>query len=258
LQEALILRTGNPSPLPATTVVVDLLKSLLSELEKSQPPLQYETVAVLPGIDVEAPSTMGLDVRASTRDVLLVRTGAGADLKVSNLQVQQFWPTPPLGTTLVQVPAPRGWASIDVTARGSTFRVVTTHLHVPPQVQLLQVTELLQSAASTNLPVILAGDFNANAANPADPTFATYQILLNAQFLDAWSQANPSAVGFTCCQAANLLNPASALDRRVDLVMFRGPFIASDVRVVGDQPIDLTPSGLWPSDHAGVVATLTH
>jgi endonuclease/exonuclease/phosphatase family metal-dependent hydrolase len=145
-----------------------------------------------------------------------------------------------------------------VTARGITFRVVTTHLHVPLQVQLLQVTELLQSAASTNLPVILAGDFNANAADAVDPSFATYQILLDAQFLDAWSQANPSTPGLTCCQAANLLNPESALDRRIDLVMFRGPFLASDVRVVGDQPIDRTPSGLWPSDHAGVVATLTH
>jgi hypothetical protein len=29
-----------------------------------------------------------------------------------------------------------------------------------------------------------------------------------------------------------------------------------DIRRVGDQPGDRTPSGLWPSDHAGVIATL--
>jgi hypothetical protein len=29
------------------------------------------------------------------------------------------------------------------------------------------------------------------------------------------------------------------------------------VNLIGDTPADFTPSGLWPSDHAGVVATLT-
>jgi hypothetical protein len=30
----------------------------------------------------------------------------------------------------------------------------------------------------------------------------------------------------------------------------------ASARVVGDQPGDRTPGGLWPSDHAGLVATL--
>jgi hypothetical protein len=33
--------------------------------------------------------------------------------------------------------------------------------------------------------------------------------------------------------------------------------IVEEVRVVGDRRGDRTPSGLWPSDHAGVVAVLT-
>jgi hypothetical protein len=52
-------------------------------------------------------------------------------------------------------------------------------------------------------------------------------------------------------------NAASLLDVRVDLVLVRGGLgIGSAVRV-GEDPDDRTPSGLWPSDHAGVVAGLT-
>ena len=42
----------------------------------------------------------------------------------------------------------------------------------------------------------------------------------------------------------------------LDLILFRGPFKVDDVDVVGEDPDDRTESGLWPSDHAGVVATL--
>ena len=31
----------------------------------------------------------------------------------------------------------------------------------------------------------------------------------------------------------------------------------TSVDVVGEEPADRTASGLWPSDHAGVIATLT-
>jgi len=47
------------------------------------------------------------------------------------------------------------------------------------------------------------------------------------------------------------------MSHRIDLVQFRGPFTVEDVQVVGASPADRVPLGLWPSDHAGVVATLT-
>jgi hypothetical protein len=53
-----------------------------------------------------------------------------------------------------------------------------------------------------------------------------------------------------------LLNPVSELDRRNDLVLYRGGFTVREAAVVGDHPDDRAPSGFWPSDHAGVVATL--
>ena len=36
----------------------------------------------------------------------------------------------------------------------------------------------------------------------------------------------------------------------------RGVRLADALRIVGDDPADMTASGLWPSDHAGVVAKL--
>jgi hypothetical protein len=53
-----------------------------------------------------------------------------------------------------------------------------------------------------------------------------------------------------------LLNPVSELDRRIDPVLYRGGFTVREAAVVGDQVENRTPSGFWPSDHAGVVATL--
>jgi hypothetical protein len=61
----------------------------------------------------------------------------------------------------------------------------------------------------------------------------------------------PSAQGYD----ENLGNSSSKLTVRYDLVFVKG-LSALDVKVVGDKTTDKTPSGLWPSDHAGVIATL--
>ena len=52
------------------------------------------------------------------------------------------------------------------------------------------------------------------------------------------------------------LAPIAALSLRIDLVLTRGAVSVQDIKVVGDRAIDRTSSGLWPSDHAGLVATL--
>ena len=85
---------------------------------------------------------------------------------------------------------------------------------------------------------------------------ATYASIIASGFADAWAMRNPSSPGFTCCQATNLLNPTSTLIERVDLVLTRGPFHVGRASLVGDDAADRLPSGLWPSDHAGVVVTL--
>jgi hypothetical protein len=46
------------------------------------------------------------------------------------------------------------------------------------------------------------------------------------------------------------------LTKRIELVLTKGGFNPVAVDVVGEESADRPASGLWPSDHAGVVATL--
>lgn len=95
-------------------------------------------------------------------------------------------------------------------------------------------------------------DFNSKGDGTGTPT---YSKIIDAGFIDAWN-IRGKGNGFTCCQAENLLNQVSLLDERLDLVLFRGDFKVKDIELVGNSQNDRTLSGLWPSDHAGVVATL--
>jgi exonuclease III len=79
--------------------------------------------------------------------------------------------------------------------------------------------------------------------------------MLRSGFVDAWKRANPRDPGYSCCGPADLHGPET-LTERIDLVLVRsrgrgimGPVTAE---LVGTAQ---TPEGLWPSDHAGVVAT---
>jgi endonuclease/exonuclease/phosphatase family metal-dependent hydrolase len=252
LQQASILRTGSGPP--ATTVTFDLVQTLIAELAKLG--RHYDVVAVVPGLDAEAPTTLGFDVRVTTRDVLIARTDLD-DVKLSNLQIRQYIAAPTAQTPLGPFTDTSGFGAIDVSLHGRKFRLVTTHLDVRPAISFFQALELVQTATATTLPVVLVCDCNATPDLPTDPTFPSYKLIKDAGFVDAFRIAHPSEPGFTFSQAENLLNPISSLTRRIDLVQFRGAFGIKDVHVVGADPADRTPSGLWPSDHAGVVATLT-
>jgi endonuclease/exonuclease/phosphatase family metal-dependent hydrolase len=187
-----------------------------------------------------------------------VRTDLDPDeLEVSNLQIEQFGVKLTVPTAIGPFTDPRGWAAIDVKARGSSFRFVTTHLDsVSPAIRIAQAGELLKTAANTSLPIVMAGDFNIAADTSLDPSFPAYQAMINAGFTDAWQSKRAPDPGFTAHQAENLRNPTSLLNHRIDLVLFRGGFGVADISLIGNQPADRTSSGLWPSDHAGVAATL--
>jgi endonuclease/exonuclease/phosphatase family metal-dependent hydrolase len=273
LQEATIVRTGPlqlPPPtdltkfLPATGVVSDGLKLLLLALDNLGE--HYSVVAIVPGFDVQIPippplsTPPGFDARLTTQIAILARS----DLKLSNREVQGFLVDRTYSTAggaVPPVPNPRGWASVDVEKNGSKFRFATTHLETQNPVQKPQARDLINGAGDTTLPVVFVGDFNVTAdiaaADPtcstADPTCPVYQKFIKANFVDAWP---PNRPGLTCCQAADLLNPASLLTHRLDLVLFRGAIEVLDIHRVGNTSSDRTPSGRWPSDHAGVVATL--
>ncbi len=111
---------------------------------------------------------------------------------------------------------------------------------------------MLNGTGSTHLPVVFIGDFNANADGIGTPT---YTKLIDAGFIDAWT-IKGKGNGFTCCQADDLLNNDSSLTERTDLIMFQGDFKIKNIGLVGNSQNDRTIPGLWPSDHAGIVATL--
>jgi hypothetical protein len=251
LQEASVLRTGTGGP--ATTVKSDLLQALVDALADLGQP--YRVVAIVPGFDAQAPSTLGFDVRLTTQDAILVRVEPDS-LTWSNLQIQQFGVIASGLSPAGPIMNPQGWAAIDVTYRGRSFRFATTHINVSPPIQLAQARELVRTAGATTLPVIFAGDFNATADSSLDPSFPTYQAVIDAGFADAWRIKRAPDPGFTCCQAPDVLNPTSLLNHRIDLILFRGGFGVADISLIGNTPADRTPDGLWPSDHAGVAATL--
>lgn len=262
LQEVSTYRTG-PFGGPATTVTYDALQSLLNELASRG--LHYAPVGVLTNIDAEAPAIgpSGLfDVRFTDHDVLLARTDLQiSEFKLENVQVQHFitnlsFPSPTLGL----VTTPRGWISVDAKLRGKQYRFVTTHLEfLSPAIQAAQAAELLNGPGNTDVPLIFAGDFNSDAESNNAAANPAYPILLSAGFVDTWKQLHPNDPGFTF--ALHGEDPFTAFatpNARIDLILSRNgrkgvtPF---SVDLIGNQLTDLTPSGLWPSDHAGLVAS---
>jgi endonuclease/exonuclease/phosphatase family metal-dependent hydrolase len=255
LQEAELYRTDVPpdgSATPAETVAYDFIQLLAGAL--AQRGLAYAPVATFTGTDVELPAGLPptLDVRFTDRVSLLARTDEkAADLKLSNPQSGTYPMALHLTTVAGPITAPRGWASVDVKIRGKSFRFVTTHLEAfSPLVRNAQAAELLAGPIATDLPVVAVGDFNSGPGG--DP--AAYGILTGGGLSDAWPSAN--GIGLTCCHSTDLYNPDPTLTKRVDLVLTRGGFDTVSADVVGEEPGDRTPSGLWPSDHAGLVTTL--
>jgi hypothetical protein len=282
LQEVSLYRTGEiGNPAPATDPVegYDYLDTLLSELNERH--LHYAPVAVTKNFDAEFPGDTDprpepenvnpRDIRLTDRDVILARTDLPkSKLKLSNVQTANFATNVSLkiGDTGQSFTIYRGWGSVDAKVENGSFRFINTHLEPEStisavnDIQVAQGEEILEGPANTNLPVILAGDFNSQAGDPP-PGTPTYGNLIAAGFKDAWSLTHPGELGYTWGHQEDLLNTTVDLTQRLDLVLFRdGPpedgLCAVGADVIGDNPDTdrTTPSGLWPSDHAGVVATL--
>ena len=253
LQEVTLFRTGpfSFSGIPqASTVAYDQLASLVSALASDG--VHYQVVRVLDEFDVEAPTLLGYDVRATDRDAMLARSDLSAKvLSVSNVQAAPYvslLSVPILGNPVSVV---RGWISADITGLGRTTRVIATHLDTVTAVATAQAQELLNGPAATSLPVIVAADFNTGPG-----VSSTYGVLLGGGLTDTWSATNGNDPGLTWAMHDEDPTDASTTPSiRIDLVLERGLTPKAD-RLVGATTADLTPSGLWPSDHAGVVASL--
>jgi endonuclease/exonuclease/phosphatase family protein len=197
-----------------------------------------------------------LCVQVVNHIAVLVRTDLdNSQFEWSNPQSGQYASTLVFPSPVGNLPLPRAWASVDASFHGQPFRFITTHLEsVVPGIREQQAAELRSGPANTGLPVILAMDSNAQAAPlPQDPTYVDFSL---AGYNDAWPRTFPSALGFTCCQAQLDNNPASQLYQRIDLILTLGSVEVQNIALFGATQSSKTPSGLWPSDHAGVAAQL--
>ncbi len=261
LQEAELLRVYSPcgssipNPPQPMAFAMDYVQILIDALERRG--VHYGVAASVTNTDVTVTSETGDTIRLTDRDVILVRTDLSAnEFSVSNPQAGNFkarFTVQVGGTGGPSLTVLRGWCSVDMKVRGKSVHVVNTHLEDSvPLIQSAQADELLAGPLRSSRPVIAIGDFNVS------PNSATYGSLIKAGFHDAWTLANPSDPGFSCCQAEDLLNPASQLSERIDLILFHSSRISvNDMVLVGANPSDRLPSGQWPSDHAGVVGTLS-
>jgi endonuclease/exonuclease/phosphatase family metal-dependent hydrolase len=148
----------------------------------------------------------------------------------------------------VSFPIRRGYGLVHGELDGTRVLVANTHLEAyDAEVRDAQRDELLAALADADGPVAVVGDFNARPD----------AVGVGAPYSDAWLAAggDPGG-GVTCGQRADLRNGDSALDQRIDYVFVRNADVEF-CRVVGDQPQDRSSgAGLWPSDHAGVVARI--
>jgi endonuclease/exonuclease/phosphatase family metal-dependent hydrolase len=186
-----------------------------------------------------------------------MRTGKGAKkLTVTAKRAGNYTDTTIVTTPAGAVPFPRGWTSANVKVAGHSFHVVETHLEAfNDGRQVAQAKELLAGPAASKLPTLLLGDLNTNA-NPGINQTETYPDLIAGGFRDAWKTVHPGDAGLTCCEQPDLRNAVPTLRQRIDLILARGRFTPLSATVVGASPAERTPSGLWASDHAGVVMTL--
>jgi endonuclease/exonuclease/phosphatase family metal-dependent hydrolase len=271
------------TPTAPFTVTYDFLDILLKELAERGVP--YEEVATNENFNGTLPISLGgapplfpssTWASFTDRDVIVVRSGLPErrlSVDESSVRERNFSPeaTLVIPTGVPQAPffpVPRGWSSVDVTVKGSTFTFFNTHLEAfnDPTEEFgfyrnLQAHELADEVEDSAYPPIVVGDINSRPPCDGFNTEA-YEILIDAGLVEVWPEVHPSEpcarASFTSGQAADLLNTESLLDHRIDTIMFDPrAFTALQADVIGEEQQDrTTPTGLWPSDHAGSTGKL--
>jgi hypothetical protein len=264
LQEVDQWYMGTFNPLTGTCGAMSLKYDMLQEILDALQAQGGHYAVAMQAPEISFPPTPGLIPPSSflcaaltDNNVILARTdlGAGA-FQWSNPQTGQFATKAFLPTPGGLIPITRSWIAVDTIFHGSAFRFIGTHLEsfVPP-IREAQGSELRAGPANTSLPVIVAMDSNAQAFPlPQDPTYSDFTA---AGYQDVWQEIFPSVPGLTCCQSETDNNPVSQLYQRIDLILTLGGQIrGKTIAVFGADPSSRTADGLWPSDHAGVAASL--
>jgi endonuclease/exonuclease/phosphatase family metal-dependent hydrolase len=253
---------------PATTVEQDFLAILRKELRRAG--ARYKVAVVQEEFDAELPvdadgsdSTgtgplagfgADFDARLTLRDVILVRQGS--KVRVKNARRGHFKTRFEPNVGGVVIPVDRGWASVEASVRSGkrtySFRFVATHLEAfgDPKIREAQAKELVSGPLKTKRQVILVGDLNSGIARHNEPEKPgddlAFRALAKAGFKD-------NGAVQSCCYG-NLFDPAATFDHTVDHILSKPGLKTRRSYVTGRGSGSRTASGIWASDHGGVVS----
>ena len=218
--------------------------------------VQNEFDAELPvdadGSDATGPLGADFDARLTMRDVILVRRGSKVKLGKTRMGHFNTRYEPSVGG--LPIPVDRGWASVDASLRGKKFRFVDTHLEAfgDPAIRAAQAKELTTGPFKTGKQVILVGDLNSGIAKHKEPEQPGDDLAFRA--LAGFGMKDNGAVQ-SCCYDS-LFDPDAIFDHTVDHVLTKPGLKTERAFVTGNDRSRRTASGLWPSDHGGVVSRL--
>jgi len=153
-------------------------------------------------------------------------------------------------------------------APGHQLPFFTAHLTSPldaSAVRCGQVTALAEFVAAhrsgTDFPPVVTGDFNAPPDSDEIRLLGgtrTAPIVPGQVLFDTWDYADPTAPSATWDHSNPYVHPGLGPRTRVDYIFVGGPAgpagigTVQGVRRAGDGPVE----GVWPTDHAAVVADL--
>ena len=261
----------------ATVTDYDFLQMLLDELDALG--AEYVPVSIAPRADVEAPSftgspfsgTMGADardVRLTMRDVVLMHVEDGLTALDEGQAVYDVnLEVPLLGNT---ISFDRGYQWVDVRAGAQRFRFVNSHFEAfSSDIAYAQAAQLLDEATAEDTTTVFVCDCNSDPLNdsikPQDtlPHKAAYDLITgHGDFTDEWLEWAPAAEGWTSGLSETVDDATGDdFDHRIDMVFARtaagDPLAVDRGQVTGTDVSTKDPAtGLWPSDHGGVVLRL--
>ena len=206
--------------------------------------VQNITAVPLPGISLVDHDAMLVDA-----DRVTVTSAGGQNFAVN------------VGVVAPGIELKRGWVFARTSIGGEPYTFVSLHAEADlagahlDGLRALQLSEVAGTVAG-DARVVMMGDFNDV------PTSTMHQVLTGAGFTDAWAALRPGVIGFTCCHLPNLSDHVADFSQRIDYVFTRGIATGKPIGLIdlfGNVPADRLAGPahpIWPSDHAGVQATL--
>jgi endonuclease/exonuclease/phosphatase family metal-dependent hydrolase len=242
-------------PLAPVVVHLDFLPMLQQAL--AQRGLHYQVAAQVQNTNV---NLFGGAVRLVDNDAMLVDVDRVVVTEGGGHNFTARVPPERLGGIALL----RGWVFARAVIDDRRYTIVSLHAEANlagnslSDLRAAQMIQLVGTLSSPD-PTILIGDFNDL------PSSLMYQVLQAAGFTDAWGVMRPGTRGYTCCHLPDLSDKTADFAFRIDYVFARGlgsgpqDKLFGKIDRFGEVPSDRVAGPdypIWPSDHAGLVATL--